>query len=912
MLNAQRCTSSRLRPFRPSRSRLASALSLATLAGLAPSVMAQCQEWLPGPLTNFPQGITGTVRAVTSWDHDGLAGTPNHLVVGGSITAAGGIPVNNIAAWDGRTWRALGTGLTGGTLPEVHSLAVYNGQVIAGGRFTTAGGVAAANIAAYNGSTWSQVGGGRPSTVDSLTLWPQGGDLYAGGTFDAGSGQSRIARWNGSSWSALGSGMNGSVDALEGTGSELYAGGTFTTAGGVAANHLAKWNGSSWSFIGNFSGGGVGAGQPSARVHSIVRNGANGTHYIIGGTFTTAGTGGDTIQVGNIVSWTPGTSSFSALGGGVNGTVLALEIDKDFSTWVGGAFSQSPAGAAGNIAFINLSNNWQNGLATFNGAVRALHNYQPTPLISGAATIMAGGEFTANGSDPLLGVARADPFWRPLHNAPPINAMVTSGGTVFAGGDFKYPLPGGGTADYLVAWNGSTVSPITSTFGPLNGAVRALKVVSSGPILTNLIIGGDFTAADGSANNRIVSRSIGLTSQWNTMGSGFNNSVFAIEQHAGSIYAAGAFTGGGAGGALNRVARWTGTTWEQVGLGLNAIVYSLKSFNGELWAAGSFTFAGTGASAPRIARWNGTAWTTTGIGMDSDVFSLTIDNGTLVAGGQFNTANGIAARGVARWNGSVWTPIGAGLPGTVNTVFSGGGKLYAGGIFTVGTVTNQHFAQFDGSTWSLVNALQGINDRTYAMTMAGGELQIGGQFNDVVVNGNIIKSSPVWARLASSATPWYVTQPQSTPTLCPGQSAQFTCHLSTGFQFHTLRWQRNGVPLADGPTPWGSTISNANGETLTIQNIAGPDAGIYTCVATSVAGCGQTSSFPATLNLCAPNLDCSTSLPTLNINDFSTFLNRFAAGSLSANCDGSTIPPVLNVGDFSCFLNSYAAATSCQ
>lgn len=58
---------------------------------------------------------------------------------------------------------------------------------------------------------------------------------------------------------------------------------------------------------------------------------------------------------------------------------------------------------------------------------------------------------------------------------------------------------------------------------------------------------------------------------------------------------------------------------------------------------------------------------------------------------------------------------------------------------------------------------------------------------------------------------------------------------------------------------------------------------------------------------CYANCDGSTTAPALNVQDFSCFLNAFAAGQPYANCDGSTTPPTLNVQDFSCFLNAFAA-----
>jgi hypothetical protein len=61
---------------------------------------------------------------------------------------------------------------------------------------------------------------------------------------------------------------------------------------------------------------------------------------------------------------------------------------------------------------------------------------------------------------------------------------------------------------------------------------------------------------------------------------------------------------------------------------------------------------------------------------------------------------------------------------------------------------------------------------------------------------------------------------------------------------------------------------------------------------------------------CYPNCDNSTTPPTINILDFTCFLNKFAAGDPYANCDHSTTPPVLNVLDFVCFLNAFAAGCS--
>jgi hypothetical protein len=58
---------------------------------------------------------------------------------------------------------------------------------------------------------------------------------------------------------------------------------------------------------------------------------------------------------------------------------------------------------------------------------------------------------------------------------------------------------------------------------------------------------------------------------------------------------------------------------------------------------------------------------------------------------------------------------------------------------------------------------------------------------------------------------------------------------------------------------------------------------------------------------CYANCDGSTLAPVLNVQDFTCFLQQYAAGDAYANCDGSTSAPVLNVQDFTCFLQRFAA-----
>jgi hypothetical protein len=71
--------------------------------------------------------------------------------------------------------------------------------------------------------------------------------------------------------------------------------------------------------------------------------------------------------------------------------------------------------------------------------------------------------------------------------------------------------------------------------------------------------------------------------------------------------------------------------------------------------------------------------------------------------------------------------------------------------------------------------------------------------------------------------------------------------------------------------------------------------------------CLQRTGRECETRVCVANCDNSLQPPVLNVNDFTCFMNKFAAGEPLANCDHSTTPPVLNVGDFVCFMNSFAA-----
>ena len=145
-----------------------------TAGGMTANAIA---AWDGSAWSALGAGINGQVNA--------LAVSGTLLYAGGSFSSAGGVSANCIAAWNGSGWSALGSGILGGFVRDpfiiqgVFSLLVGGNTLYAGGLFATAGGVPVANIAQWNGIAWSALGTGTDGVI--LALAATRSTLYAGG-----------------------------------------------------------------------------------------------------------------------------------------------------------------------------------------------------------------------------------------------------------------------------------------------------------------------------------------------------------------------------------------------------------------------------------------------------------------------------------------------------------------------------------------------------------------------------------------------------------------------------------------------------------------------------------------------------------------------------------------------------------
>ena len=151
------------------------------------------------------------------------------LYVGGNFSVAGGLAgTEMIAAWSipDQSWRAMGTGVTGG---ELESIVPRDDTVYVAGRFTSASGVASTtNLAAWSvrDDTWHAIYSGASLNSGAKSLALVGDDsLYVGGTFtNAGTGGLALLNLRSGAWSSAGAtGMTGGIYDLALRGGSLYA-----------------------------------------------------------------------------------------------------------------------------------------------------------------------------------------------------------------------------------------------------------------------------------------------------------------------------------------------------------------------------------------------------------------------------------------------------------------------------------------------------------------------------------------------------------------------------------------------------------------------------------------------------------------------------------------------------------------
>jgi hypothetical protein len=264
-----------------------------------------------------------------------------------------------------------------------------------------------------------------------------------------------------------------------------------------------------------------------------------------------------------------------------------------------------------------------------------------------------------------------------------------------------------------------------------SGTYSNVRSMARGPDGT-IYFGGDFTNFDNIANADYIVSWDG--SSWSALGTGMDGVVFRLTiKPDGNLLAAGAFTTAG-GTTVRGVAEWNGSAWSALGPPSSGgtVRDVVVGTDDTIYVCGLFDNWDGIANADRIASWDGTNWAALSTGADDDVISMAVDsNGDLYVSGSFATIGGVSANKFAKWDGSAFTDISPGTTtGGANVLYiSSVGELYAGGSFTtIDGVSASRIASYNGASWAALG--DGLNGAVHTITEWRGFLIIGGVFTN--------------------------------------------------------------------------------------------------------------------------------------------------------------------------------------
>ncbi|MBS0195425.1 MAG: immunoglobulin domain-containing protein [Planctomycetes bacterium] len=818
----------------------------------------QCEAWLP---TDGVPGVNGRVNAMVVWDAPNATPPGPWLVVGGEFTQAGDKAVNNIAAWNGQEWIALGSGMTGaaatGTV-SVKSLAVFGGQLIAGGHFLNADSAACNHLARWDGAAWRSLGtgisGGQVPHVSAMCA--DANNLYVGGSFTAvdGVAATYIASWNGAAWSALGAGVDGPVRALLPDSGGVIAGGEFSRSGSTILSLIGRWGSGQWSAM----GAGFSSQFGSPRVAALSRY---GSLIVAGGSFTLSGA----TPLNRLAKFENG--AWVQMPSFPDGEVLSLEqIGGDL--YAAGSFSSPFTRVA---RFDGIS--WV--------ALGAIGLVGTSPTINAVCAfggrVIVGGAFSRFGQRSTLNIGEwTGALWRSLGTGfdAPVRSFASVDSCLNIGGGFFHA--GAGDAEFIAQWCGTgapvPVLPGVAFSDTRVPVVSALLALPSGGIA----VGGTFNRAAG-----ISVGNVAAYDPWRVLGNGLTASsgsggVYTFVNWRNQLIAGGFF----AGAAYNGIARYDGANWQAINFGTNGNVNALAVLGEDLIAGGTFTTA-SGVPANRIARWTGTAWQAMAGGFNGAVNALYVHNGQLYAAGAFTTPSRIA-----RWDGTAWQPLGAGLDNAGNALAVCGSDLIAGGQFTqAGAAPASRIAAWNGSAWRPMGA--GVNGTVYALSGHRSELAVGGDFT--LAGG---RPAAYFARWTNAAAPWIVAGP-SDQNVTEGSVLSLSTSTADGYSRtgEIVRWLRDNASVQDGPagaSVGGGVVSGASTRGLTITSVRASDAGMYRCVIEHP--CGTVQSTAAAVIVSAQPCPCTADFDAsggIDGSDVEAFFIAWEAADPGADADCS-------------------------
>ena len=165
----------------------------------------------------------------------------NITYIGGSFKSVNGLPVANVAMFDGTNWSALGSGIQG----TIITMKMINGELYVAGYIQSAGGIPVNNIAKWNGTTWSAVGQGLPYVIREIEFFQN--KIYITG-FPPYTSVSYLASFDGTNWSQNLGSFDRNVNGMFVKGNELIIYGYFQLFNTDTVNGMISYNGTSFNY----------------------------------------------------------------------------------------------------------------------------------------------------------------------------------------------------------------------------------------------------------------------------------------------------------------------------------------------------------------------------------------------------------------------------------------------------------------------------------------------------------------------------------------------------------------------------------------------------------------------------------------------------------------------------------------
>jgi putative cell wall-binding protein len=467
----------------------------------------------------------------------------------------------------------------------------------------------------------------------------------------------------------------------------------------------------------------------------------NGTTLYVGGDFSTVGgqaregLAAIDLTSGTVTNWNPSIE--------VDADVTSMVLDGT-TLYVGGDFTSIDGDPRNRLAAIDTTNSTPGSYLTawdpnVDAVVRA--------MVLNGTTLYVGGEFsTVDGATrnrlAAVDTATTTPgtyatAWDPAPDGSGINALVMSGSTVYAGGNFNNI--GGEARARLAALDATgAATAFDANIDSTGGNVYSLAL--SG---TDLYIGGDFITVDTELRPFLAKvDTSGALQAWNPSGC---DTVRGLAVQSGVVFAAGNFPcmGSVQRFGLAQLDKATGvpTSWApttEPALALDAITTDGSS----ILLGGSFTSIG-GTPRNNIAALDPTTGAVTSWDPNANgrVIDLEYRDGALYVAGSFTaiggqTRNRIAALDAVTGLATSWDPNSNGRVTDIemaeNTMYVSSGTGFGPGTFSsIGGQARLRLAELDLTTGLATDWNPSPNSTVQSVAYDGTTVYAGGLFSNI-------------------------------------------------------------------------------------------------------------------------------------------------------------------------------------